>query len=239
MEGPPDEPADDATRYGDRSKSIDLAASDEDITNFFERTATPTWRIGLWLDQIEATANTIQADIDQSLTERQRAADAARHHYEAVRTRKPSADSEELGDAARAYCDAANAVRPPLWVVAREALINAKLVREDLARGAGDEAVDAALRAANAWWRMRTLQFEKPIRYGFEGLEARSLGGKKRAAHAAEENAERNAKICRTYDNILEERSHSRAEAIKLLSDSFQLTTKQIRRIVPPGTPSR
>jgi hypothetical protein len=52
MEGQPDPPADDATSRGDRFKSIDLAASEEDLKAYFERTATPTQRIGLWLEQI-------------------------------------------------------------------------------------------------------------------------------------------------------------------------------------------
>lgn len=234
MDEQSDTPADGASSHDDRTESIDLSAPEGDIKAYFERTATPTQRIGLWLDQIEETANAVQAGIDQSREERQRAAGAALQRYEAVRSRKPPTDSDELSDAATAYCDAANAVRPPLWTLAREALINAKLVREDLARGVGDEAVEAALRAVNAWWRMRTVQFEKPIRYGFEGLEARSQGGKKRAVHVAQENAARDAKICQTYRNILAERSYSRADAIKLLSDSFRLTTKQIRRIVPP-----
>lgn len=131
MEGEPD-----AAPRSDQFKSIDLAASEEDLKAYFERTATPLQRIGLWLEQIEETANAAQAGIDQSREGRQRTADTALQRYEAVRARKPPTDSDELSEAAKAYCDAANAVHPPLWTHAREALINAKLVREDLERGA-------------------------------------------------------------------------------------------------------
>ena len=219
-----------------KSGSIDLSASEEELKAYFGRTATPTQRIYLWLDQIETSACAVQAEIDATLSERQQTADAAARHYEAIRARELPVDSEELHQAAKDFCDMANAIRPPLWLAAREALLNAGLVRECLARGAGDEAVEAALRAVNAWWRMRTLQFEKPIRYGFEGLKARSEGGKKRAAHLAGENLQRDVDIRQTYDAIRATREYSRAEIVKLLATKFGLSPKQIRRILPRDT---
>jgi hypothetical protein len=218
------------------SESIDLSASEEELKAQFGRTATPTQRIHLWLDEIETSASAVQADIDATLSERQQTADAAARRYYALRARGLPEDSEELRQAAEDFCDTANAVRPPVWLAAREALLNAGLVRECLAGGTGDEAVEAALRAVNAWWRMRTLQFEKPIRYGFEGLKARSEGGKKRAAHLAEENLQRDVDIRQTYEAIRATREHGRAEIIKLLATRFDLSPKQIRRILPRDT---
>jgi hypothetical protein len=203
------------------------------MRSYFSRTATPRQRIEIWLDNIETSARSAQADCDRNLDARQSKADAALARYAALQSLSGAGDdSEELSDAARKVSEALNAVRPPVWLTAREALINAALVRDALARNVADEAVEASLRAVNAWWRMRTLQFEKQMLHGFEGIKARQKGGKKRATRQAEENARRDARLRQSYQAILRTKLHSQADIIRLLASRSGLSTRQIRRIV-------
>lgn len=146
----------------EQSEPID----EQELLAYFERTALPIQRIELQLKEIERTAQEAKAKAEIGMAARQAKANAAWSAYERARGAK---DRETgLQRSAEAFEKAMNAVRPPVWFAAREALIHVDLARKALQSDKRDEAVEAAMRAVNAWWRMRTRQFEKSLRYGFD-----------------------------------------------------------------------
>lgn len=202
---------------------------EQELSAYFERTALPIQRIELQLAEIECTAREVKTQAEAGMAARQAKADAAWSAYK--RARGAEDGEEDLKRSAKAFEKAMNAVRPPVWLAAREALINVDLARSALQSDKGDEAVEAAMRAVNAWWRMRTRQFEKPFRYGFEGLRARSKGGKKRAELMAKEAADRNSRIQQSHANMVSA-GHPRSYAVKILAARYSVSTKTIHRIL-------
>jgi hypothetical protein len=196
------------------------ASPNDELLTYFERTALPIQRIELQLSEIEATAKAAKAQAEVGMEARQAKADHAWSTYGRILGLEK--DEHALKGAANAFEKAMNAVRSPVWFAAREALINVDLARKALEADKGDEAVEAAMRAVKAWWRMRTRQYERPLRYGFEGIQARSKGGKKRAEMMAREVADRNANIQHVYAGMIEA-GYPRSDAVKILATRYEV----------------
>lgn len=212
----------------EQSEPID----EQELLAYFERTALPIQRIELQLKEIERTTQEAKAKAEIGMAARQAKANAAWSAYERARGAK---DRETgLQRSAEAFEKAMNAVRPPVWFAAREALIHVDLARKALQSDKRDEAVEAAMRAVNAWWRMRTRQFEKSLRYGFDGLQARSKGGKKRAELMAKDLEDRNSRILQAYAEIVRA-GHPRSDAVKIVAARHGVSTKTIHRVLKKG----
>lgn len=209
---------------------------EQELSAYFERTALPIQRIELQLAEIERTAREVKTQAEVGMAARQAKADAAWSAYE--RALEAEDGEEDLKQSAKAFEKAMNAVRPPVWLAAREALINVDLARSALQSNKGDEAVEAAMCTVNAWWRMRTRQFEKSLRYGFEGLRARSKGGKKRAALMAREAAGRDLRIQRAHADMVSA-GHPRSDAVKALAARHGVSPKTIHRILKKASGTR
>jgi hypothetical protein len=213
-------------------------ASDErdNFASFEKVPPTPALRIEIWLQQIELRAQSVTAALNKEMPEREQAAHDAQANYRrllevAERTGK-ARDRRAAEKAARIYCDAANAVRPALWWLAQDATINTALVRESLTKAAAGEAVEAALRAMNATWKLQGKKIEKQLRAASKGYKSWSSGGTKRAAAVRAKLAGRNLDIVKRRDALAELKDRSDAEIHNVLAETFHLSVKQIRRIL-------
>jgi len=213
-----------------------LPAELASLFGFKQSTALPVQRVEVWLEQIEERCRRAQASIEENWPALEAELEEARTAYETLEAESKRAKSPPnkrvVLKALRAYCNASNALRPPLWMLSQEGLRNAHLLRERLADGNAAEAVEAALRAMNAVWKLQSKQLEKPMEAALKGYASWSKGGTKKAKLQREKLAGRNEQIAHARAAMVAAGETSEVRMVAMLADRFGLSKKQLKRIL-------